>query len=164
MWWLWIVPSGLDAPVREKRCELLPVRAPNDVDVPRRLTSLWFRWQPEAQRFQSGKSIRVEARGGSALPVPLLEQWKLLEQDDRLDGVQPGGVADVVVVVLAGLSVDAKCSRVLGQTRVVGHERPRVPHCSEVLRRVEAEGRRCGGFANGQAIAAGPVSPGRILE
>src|SRR5829696_6171745 len=159
-----IVPSRLDPLVCEKPRELLPVRTPNNVEVPRRIASLWLLWQPEAHRLQFCESIGVEARGGAALSVPLLEQRKLLEQDDRLDGVQPGGIADIIVAVLAGLSVDAKCSRMLGQRRIVGHECARVPYRPEVLRGVEAEGRRCGGVANGHAVAAGPVSLTGVLD
>src|SRR5215204_1503955 len=103
-----IVPSGLDPPVCEKPRELLPIRTPNNVEVPRRTTSLWLLWQPETYRLQFGERISVETRGGAALSIPLLEQRKLLNQDDRLDGIQPGGIADMIVVVLAGLSVDAK--------------------------------------------------------
>src|SRR5918995_6602803 len=110
-----IVPSGLDPPVCEKPRELLPARTPNNVEMPRRIASRWLLWQPETDRLQFGESIRVETRGGAALSVPLLEQRKLLEQDNRLDSVQPGCIADMIMVVLAGLSVDAKCSRMLGQ-------------------------------------------------
>src|SRR5918994_4475350 len=122
-----IVPSGMDPLVCEKPRELLPVRTPNNVEVPRRSASLWLLWQPEAHRLQFGESIGVGARGGAALSVPLLEQRKLFEQNDRLDGVEPGCIADMIMVVLAGLSVDAKCSRMLGQRRIVGQECARIP-------------------------------------
>src|SRR5918995_5974229 len=105
-----IVSSGLNPSVCEKPRELLPVGTSDNVEVPRRIASLCLLWQPEAHRLQFSESIGVEARGGAALLVPLLEKRKLFEQDDRLDGVQPGCIADMIMVVLAGLSVDAKCS------------------------------------------------------
>ena len=58
---------------------------------------------------------------------------------ERLNGVEPRGPADLVVVVLPALPVLAKRAHTRRERRVVGHERPGITHRPEVLPGIEAE-------------------------
>src|SRR5829696_2462792 len=108
--------------------------------MPGRIAYRRLRRKPKAAGVQVGERVRVELRGRSALLVPLLEQRKLREQDDRLDRVESGGVADVVVLVLLRLAVHPKRGRVLGQRVLVSHEGAGISHRAKVLRGIKAEG------------------------
>ena len=88
---------------------------------------------------------------------------KLAQQGDCLNRVQPRGVADHVVLVLAPLPVLAQRADPLGDGRVVGEEGSGVAECAEVLPRIEAVGGRRAG-AGAQAAAARAVGLAGVLD
>src|SRR5215207_2574536 len=159
-----VVPPGLDAPICEEGRERLRLRRPDNVEMPDWVAPRGLLRKAEAEPLHLRQSVRVELRRGLTLSVPPFEQGEFLEQDDRLDGVEPGGVADVLMVVLVRLAVDTKRQRMLGQRLVVGHERARVSHRAEVLSRVKAEGCRSSHARGGRAVAASPVRLARVLD
>src|SRR5215218_2327686 len=57
----------------------------NHVEVPDRLASLNFR--RKKQVVDPRQSLAVELRGRSTLPVPVVEQWEFLQQNDCLNRV-----------------------------------------------------------------------------
>ncbi len=59
--------------------------------------------------------IRVELRGRPALARPLVEVRELMEQDDRLDRVEAGGVALESAAVLLHLAVVPERAGALGE-------------------------------------------------
>src|SRR6185312_12511059 len=78
---------------------------------------------------------------------------ELVRQNQRLDRVEPRGVADALVQVALALPVLAQAARAGGDGRVVRDERSCVAHRAEVLARVEAE-RRCAADGAGAKTSA----------
>jgi hypothetical protein len=160
--WLGIVAARFDATVCEEGSQTLRLRDAHDEQMPNRLASLRLRRKPHS--VESGECLRVVRGRRSALLVPPVQERKLLEQDDRLERVQAGGVPDVLVVVLICFAVAAERANPVGEVTVVGDERSGVTHRTEVLRRIEAERGRTCEPAGPDSIAARTMCLTRVLN
>src|SRR5205085_2788171 len=86
------------------------------------------------------------------------------EQDERLDRVEPGGVALELVAVLRALPVLAERDDHVRQRVDVRDERARVARGAEVLARIEGEGRGDAGRAGAEAVARRAVRLAGVLD
>src|SRR6266576_941973 len=134
---LWIVPGGRDPALGEEPRQRLRFLRSDHEEVPDGLAPSGDR--REAKVADTRKPISVERCGLPPLVVPALEVRQLLQQDERLDRVEPCRVADQVVLVLARLSMLAQGSDARRKRLVVRRERAGVAYRSQVLSRVEAE-------------------------
>ena len=85
-------------------------------------------------------------------------------QDDRLDRVEAGRPSQAGMYVLRGLAVLAEAADSSSQLRVGGHDRPGIPCCAEVLRRIEAERGKISGHPRAVPLALGAVRLTRVFD
>jgi hypothetical protein len=156
------VPPGPNARRGEVLRESARIRRADDVEVPSRLASR--RGRGELQIAHCVEALGVVAGGGAARLVPLVEIGQLSREHGGLKGVQASRVAEQLVVVLAPLAVLAEGTHSLGDSLVARHETTRVAEGTQVLGRVEAEGRGIAGAAGPVAVADGAVRLTGILD
>src|SRR5439155_8601650 len=157
-----IVTRRLDAALGEKAREELWLAGSDDVEVPDRFAP--FRLLRQAELVEPRERLLVEASRPPTLEIPLVEQRKLLEQNDRLDRVESCCVAHVFVVVLARLTVFAQRPCVCGKPVVIRHERARVSHRAEVLRGIEAVSSGASGVTGADPVPSSSVRLTRVLD
>src|SRR5262249_30131411 len=157
-----VMSIGGDAAAAEERAESRGVRSSDRIDVPhvRRAGD----GNGEFEVADVGECLAVEHGCLPPLLVPLVEQRELAQEDERLKSVQARPVADVLGAVAARLTVLAERLRAASRLRVVEDECPGVPHGSEILRGVEAEGRGGAHGAGTDAVSLGAVRLACVLE
>src|SRR3970040_881561 len=102
--------------------------------------------------------------GTPSFRVPAVEERQLVEEDERLDRVEPRSVALEVVTVLPPLAVLAERAYGVGEAGVVGHDRSGVTPGAEVLRRVEAERGGEPGRSGPDVLPLGTVRLAGVLD
>ena len=102
--------------------------------------------------------------GGAAALVDVVEPAQLHAQDRRLEGVEPRGGADHVMVVAGPLAVRAQQPDLVGDRRVVRHEPAAVAPGAEVLRGVEGEAAGVAHRARATAGEPGAVRLAGVLD
>src|SRR5829696_4198998 len=157
-----VVAARLNSEVGEMCGEPTGVGGSNHVEVPDRLAALDF---PRKQQVVDPRqSFPVELRSRSTLPVPLLEQWEFLQQDDCLNRVESGGVADELMVILARFAMHAQRAHTRGDLVVVRDERTRIAEGAEVLGGIEAESGRASELARAHAFPLRAVRLACVLD
>src|SRR4030095_11340683 len=139
------------APERVARLDerLAPRMADDELVVDRRGPGMLER---QAQR-QPGEQLAIARREVAARHVPDVEVAQLDAQHRRLDLIQSAAVAELHVVVTAGVAVMAQSPDVLGHVVAVGEQQAAVAARAEVLGGV-------GGKATDVAPSADwPVAP-----
>ncbi len=159
---LGIVPPGRDPSLGEECAEPLRIRCPDHVQVPDGLAA-----RGHGRRADVAgplERLGVEARRGTPLLVPAVQERQLPDQGKRLDGVEAGRVADQVVPVLRPLAVLPQRSDALGQRLVVRDERACVAECAQVLGGIEAERTCARRGAGSEAVSARAVRLGGVFQ
>src|SRR5688572_14876323 len=117
-----VVASRSDSLLAQVGGQLGGLRGANDVEMPDGIAPR--RDRRKTQIADALESLCVPARDGAPFLVPTVEQGELPEQDDRLDRVEPGRPALVVVLVLRPLAMLPERADLRGEPVVVGDERP----------------------------------------
>ena len=115
-------------------------------------------------RVDSVQGVAIAA-GERAPPIgPPAEERQPGAQDRRLHLVEPRVDAELVVAVLVGLPAVAQPLRARQERGIARRQRAAVAERAEVLRRVEAVGRRGADAADRTSVARGQVRLAAVLD
>src|ERR1019366_3831744 len=141
--------------------QLIRARMRDDEQMPGRVSASGG----DRERHVTIEPLRC-VRAGTG-PSPVAPGVQLSEQDPQDGGLQlveTGVVADILEYLLVPRAVEAKRSRQLGHTVVVGGDRPTVTKATEVLGRIERERGGLGERTGAAAVLARAGGLSRVLD